>query len=118
MPNADAAADERLRYELEVVEHTGFVNYMREIGCSPAGRACVLACAALAAASLILYRLGVTDIDPLKANLVFERFLNKERPEAPDVDFDLPDDRRRGSAASLPTATAPTAWRRSSPSAR
>ena len=47
-----------------------------------------------AAASLILYCLGVTDIDPLKSNLVFERFLNKERPEAPDVDFDLPDDRR------------------------
>ena len=48
MPNADAAADERLRYELEVVEHTGFVNYMhivREIGCSPAGRACASACA-------------------------------------------------------------------------
>jgi DNA polymerase-3 subunit alpha len=47
-----------------------------------------------AAASLILYCLGVTDIDPLKANLVFERFLNLERPEAPDVDFDLPDERR------------------------
>ncbi|HEX5369054.1 MAG TPA: DNA polymerase III subunit alpha, partial [Dehalococcoidia bacterium] len=47
-----------------------------------------------AAASLILYCLGVTDIDPLKSNLVFERFLNLERPEAPDVDFDLPDDRR------------------------
>src|SRR5690606_31444549 len=47
-----------------------------------------------AAASLILYCLGVTDIDPLKSNLVFERFLNLERPEAPDVDFDYPDERR------------------------
>jgi DNA polymerase-3 subunit alpha len=97
MPKADEAADERLRYELEVVNHTGFVNYMhivREIGLFARGVGMRIGVRGSAAASLILYCLGVTDIDPLKYNLVFERFLNKERPEAPDVDFDLPDDRR------------------------
>jgi len=47
-----------------------------------------------AAASLVLYTLGVTDIDPVANGLVFERFLNIERREMPDVDFDFADDRR------------------------
>jgi DNA polymerase-3 subunit alpha len=47
-----------------------------------------------AAASLVLYSLSVTDIDPVANNLVFERFLNIERREMPDVDFDFADDRR------------------------
>jgi DNA polymerase-3 subunit alpha len=97
MPNAGADADERLRYELEVVQQTGFTNYMhivREIGMFARSQHIRIGVRGSAAASLILYCLGVTDIDPLKANLVFERFLNLERPEAPDVDFDLPDDRR------------------------
>ena len=47
-----------------------------------------------AAASLVLYCLGVTDVDPLKYQLVFERFLNVERKEMPDIDMDFQDDRR------------------------
>jgi DNA polymerase-3 subunit alpha len=47
-----------------------------------------------AAASIVLYTLGITDIDPLENRLVFERFLNLERREMPDVDFDFADDRR------------------------
>ena len=47
-----------------------------------------------AAASIILYTLGVTDIDPLEHGLVFERFLNIERREMPDVDLDFAEDRR------------------------
>ena len=47
-----------------------------------------------AAASIVLYCLGVTDIDPPQYRLVFERFLNLERIEMPDVDFDFADDRR------------------------
>ncbi len=97
MPGAGPDADERLRYELEVVRQTGFTNYMhivREIGVFARSQKIRIGVRGSAAASLILYCLGVTDIDPLKSNLVFERFLNLERPEAPDVDFDLPDDRR------------------------
>ncbi len=47
-----------------------------------------------AAASLVLYCLGITDVDPLEHKLVFERFLNIERKEMPDIDLDFQDDRR------------------------
>ena len=97
LPHAGPDADDRLRYELDVVKATGFTNYMhivREIATFARGEGMRIGVRGSAAASLILYCLGVTDIDPLKANLVFERFLNLERPEAPDVDFDIPDERR------------------------
>jgi DNA polymerase-3 subunit alpha len=97
LPQNGPDADERLRYELDVVKATGFTNYMhivREIATFARGQGMRIGVRGSAAASLILYCLGVTDIDPLKANLVFERFLNLERPEAPDVDFDIPDERR------------------------
>ncbi|MCY9806803.1 DNA polymerase III subunit alpha [Lentilactobacillus senioris] len=47
-----------------------------------------------AAGSLVAYCLGITDVDPLKYDLLFERFLNPERNQMPDIDIDLPDDRR------------------------
>ena len=47
-----------------------------------------------AAASVALYCLGITDVDPLEYRLVFERFLNIERKEMPDIDMDFQDDRR------------------------
>ena len=47
-----------------------------------------------AAGSLVAYALGITNIDPLKYNLLFERFLNPERNSMPDIDVDLADDQR------------------------
>ena len=47
-----------------------------------------------AAGSLVSYCLGITDIDPIKYGLIFERFLNPERITMPDIDTDFPDDRR------------------------
>jgi len=47
-----------------------------------------------AAASIILHCLGITELDPMEHRLVFERFLNMERKEMPDVDLDFQDDRR------------------------
>lgn len=44
-----------------------------------------------AAGSLVSYTLGITDIDPLKYDLLFERFLNSERITMPDIDTDFPD---------------------------
>src|SRR5699024_4318756 len=44
-----------------------------------------------AAGSLVAYSLGITEIDPLKYNLLFERFLNPERKTMPDIDTDIPD---------------------------
>ena len=48
-----------------------------------------------AAGSLVAYAMGITNIDPIPHGLLFERFLNPERPSAPDIDIDF-DDRRRG----------------------
>jgi DNA polymerase III subunit alpha len=48
-----------------------------------------------AAGSLVVYALGITDVDPIRHGLLFERFLNPERPSMPDIDLDF-DDRRRG----------------------
>ncbi len=88
---------DRLNYELSVIEKTGFalyilivwdfVNYARQrhIPCQPRGSA---------AGSLVLYCLGVSNVDPVAHRLVFERFLNPERHEMPDIDMDFADSRR------------------------
>lgn len=88
---------DRLNYELSVIEKTGFalyilivwdfVNYARErrIPCQPRGSA---------AGSLVLYCLGISNVDPVAYRLVFERFLNPERHEMPDIDMDFADNRR------------------------
>jgi DNA polymerase-3 subunit alpha len=47
-----------------------------------------------AAGSLVAYVLGITNVDPLRYDLLFERFLNPERMSMPDIDMDFPDDRR------------------------
>ena len=95
-PPSDAQR-ERLRYELSVVEETGFVEYIlivRDIANFAHSKAIPMGVRGSAAASIILYCLGVTDIEPTQYRLVFERFLNLERREMPDVDFDFADDRR------------------------
>lgn len=48
-----------------------------------------------AAGSLVAYALAITEVDPLKYNLLFERFLNPARQQMPDIDIDIPDDRRQ-----------------------
>ncbi len=89
--------EERLAYELEVIRKTRFANYFLVVWdiVSFAGEKGILfGVRGSAAASIVLYCLGVTTIDPLEYNLVFERFLNVERKELPDVDIDFQDDRR------------------------
>ncbi len=91
------AARQRLEYELDVVRQTGFADYIlvvRDFGQYARSRGIHMAVRGSAAASIILYCLGVTDIDPLEHRLVFERFLNLERREMPDVDMDFAEDRR------------------------
>ena len=88
---------ERLRYELQVIEETGFLEYIlivRDIANFAHERKIPMGVRGSAAASIVLYCLGVTDIEPTQYRLVFERFLNLERREMPDVDFDFADDRR------------------------
>ncbi len=92
-----STVEERLFYELEVVRQTEFANYFLVIWdvISWTRRQGILfGVRGSAAASLVLYCLGITDIDPLTHKLVFERFLNVERKEMPDIDLDFQDDRR------------------------
>ncbi len=94
----DAAYQERLNYELDVMIKMGFPGYFLVVSdlCSHArsvgirvgpGRGS-------AAGSLVSYALGITALDPIKHGLLFERFLNPERISMPDIDLDF-DERRR-----------------------
>jgi DNA polymerase-3 subunit alpha len=87
----------RLEYELDVVRQTGFADYILvvdDFARQAREKGILMAVRGSAAASVILYTLGVTEIDPLEHRLVFERFLNVERREMPDVDMDFAEDRR------------------------
>jgi len=89
---------ERLTHELSIIQETGYADYFlivqdmvnwakdRGIMVGP-GRGS-------AAGSLVSYVLNITEVDPLKYDLLFERFLNPERNEMPDIDLDFADNRR------------------------
>lgn len=90
---------QRLDYELKVIHEMGFDDYFlivwdvmnfahqAKITTGP-GRGS-------AAGSLVAYALAITDVDPLQYQLLFERFLNPERAQMPDIDLDIPDNRRQ-----------------------
>ena len=89
---------ERLAYELEIIQKMNFsdyflivwdfMNYAHQEGIlTGPGRGS-------AAGSIVAYVLKITDVDPIKHNLLFERFLNPERISMPDIDIDFPDNRR------------------------
>ncbi|MEO6196862.1 MAG: DNA polymerase III subunit alpha [Dehalococcoidia bacterium] len=87
----------RLAYELDVVRQTGFADYIlcvADFAQHARTEGIQMALRGSAAASIILYCLNVTEIEPLEHRLVFERFLNVERKEMPDVDMDFAEDRR------------------------
>ncbi len=95
----DEALKERLEYELSVIQSMGYVDYFlivwdfikyardRGISVGP-GRGS-------AAGSIVSYCLGITSIDPIKYQLLFERFLNPERVSMPDIDVDFCFERRQ-----------------------
>ncbi len=97
-PNAGPEVQARLDFEIGVIEQMGFVDYFlitwdfiryaRENGI-PVGPG-----RGSAAGSIVSYALGITQLDPLKYDLLFERFLNPERISMPDIDIDFCKDRR------------------------
>ena len=96
-PQASAEVEDRLRYELDVIRKTEFAAYFLvvwDIVYFVRQQHIYFGVRGSAAASIVLYCLGITDADPLEHNLVFERFLNIERKEMPDIDLDFQDDRR------------------------
>jgi DNA polymerase III subunit alpha len=96
--NPPAGAHQRLDHELRIIEQMGFpgyflivwdfVDYARRNGI-PVGPG-----RGSGASSLVAYALGITDVDPLKHGLLFERFLNPERVDMPDFDIDFCYERR------------------------
>ncbi|MDP2629753.1 MAG: DNA polymerase III subunit alpha [Candidatus Harrisonbacteria bacterium] len=97
-PNPDEKIHQRIEHELSIIETMGFPDYFlivadfinwakdRGIRVGP-GRGS-------AAGSIVSYITGITDIDPIKYDLLFERFLNPARIQMPDIDIDLSDSRR------------------------
>ena len=98
-PEDDGTLLKRLEYELDVIRTMGYVDYFlivwdfinyarsRDIMVGP-GRGS-------AAGSIVSYSLGITNIDPVRYNLLFERFLNPERVSMPDIDVDFCYERRQ-----------------------
>jgi len=89
---------QRLLYELDVIIKMGFSDYFIIVYdfVKYAKKAGILVGPGRGSApsSLVSYSLGITDIDPLEYDLLFERFLNPERISMPDIDMDFPDNRR------------------------
>lgn len=88
---------ERLQMELSVIETTKFVSYFLIVGdFVQHGRKQGVSCVARgsAAGSLVTYLLEISNVDPIRYGLLFERFLNPERVNPPDIDIDFADDRR------------------------
>jgi DNA polymerase-3 subunit alpha len=97
-PMLEKKVQDRIEYELRVIGEMGYEGYMlivadlinwsknQGIVCGP-GRGS-------AAGSIIAYCTNITELDPLKYNLLFERFLNPDRISMPDIDMDYADDRR------------------------
>ncbi|MFT8870814.1 MAG: DNA polymerase III subunit alpha [Sporolactobacillus sp.] len=89
---------ERLEKELAVIDRMGFNDYFLIVAdlVKQARRSNILAGPGRgsAAGSLVAYLLGITEVDPLRYHLLFERFLNPERVSMPDIDLDFPDEER------------------------
>src|SRR5690625_3818535 len=88
----------RLTYELEVIQSMGFSDYFLIVWdfvqYAKNSNILVGPGRGSAAGSIVAFILGITEVDPLKYNLLFERFLNPERISMPDIDIDFADDRR------------------------
>ncbi|MGM0380472.1 MAG: DNA polymerase III subunit alpha [bacterium] len=95
----DNQARQRLDRELEVINKMGFADYFLIVadvtGWARKSGIAVGPGRGSAAGSLVAFLLGITEIDPFQFDLIFERFLNEQRREMPDIDLDFPDHRRQ-----------------------
>ena len=89
---------ERIKYEISVIEKTGFAGYFLIVqdfvNWAKQNRIVVGPGRGSAGGSFVAYLTNITNVDPLKHNLLFERFLNPERISMPDIDLDFADRRR------------------------
>lgn len=98
-PNLNNEIIDRLNFELSIIKKTGYPGYFLIVHdiCAEARNRNVLVGPGRgsAAGSAVAYCLAITDVDPIKYNLLFERFLNPDRVSMPDIDIDF-DDKGRG----------------------
>ncbi len=90
--NVPIQYQKRLNYELSVIEKMHFADYfliVYDYVLYAKKHNILVGCRGSAAASIVSYAIGITDIDPLQYNLLFERFLNPERITMPDIDIDF-----------------------------
>jgi error-prone DNA polymerase len=91
-------AEDRLQHELNLIFKMGFAEYFLLVADivdhirGPMGIRC--ACRGSAAGSLVCFVLGISDVDPVRYDLLFERFMNERREELPDIDVDVESHRR------------------------
>jgi DNA polymerase-3 subunit alpha len=93
----DTEVKTRLDYELDVIKMKGYAKYFLVVGDllrEARDRGILTTIRGSVAGSFTTYVLGITNVDPLEYKLPFERFLNPERPSAPDIDMDFADNRR------------------------
>ncbi len=98
-PDDDGTLHERLNYELDVIHSMGYVDYFLIvwdfINYAKSNDIMVGPGRGSAAGSIVAYSLEITDIDPIRYQLIFERFLNPERVSMPDIDVDFCFERRQ-----------------------
>jgi len=90
-------SDERIEYELKIIKDKGYSPYFLAVSdllVNAKKMGIFTNTRGSAAGSFVSYLIGITTVNPLDYNLPFERFLNPERPSAPDVDMDIADNRR------------------------
>lgn len=91
-PDATPEIRERLDYELNVIKSMGFPGYfliVRDFLLEADRMGIMRGCRGSAAGSIVAYCIGITNVDPIKFDLIFERFLNPERVNMPDFDADI-----------------------------
>lgn len=96
--SVSVAYKDRLKYELDIINKMGFCDYFLIVSdyvkYSKEHNIIVGTGRGSAVGSLVSYCLGITDVDPMKYNLLFERFLNPERVSMPDIDIDFEHEKR------------------------
>ncbi|UBH07938.1 DNA polymerase III subunit alpha [Macrococcus armenti] len=98
LPHFDETYEKRLRYEYEVIKNMGYSDYFLIVGdliqYAKSNGILVGPGRGSSSGSLISYVLGITEVDPIQYNLLFERFLNPDRVTMPDIDIDFEDTKR------------------------
>ena len=92
--NVTPELEEKLEFELKVINDMGFTGYfliVRDFIKAAQKKDILVGCRGSAAGSLVVYTLGIAEVDPIKYDLIFERFLNPERISMPDADIDFAD---------------------------